>query len=304
VQKLHSVQVLRAVAACAVVALHAYGESGNSHETAFRLGAAGVDLFFVISGFIMAKVSAGKLPSSFLAARIWRIYPLWLIAVLPWLKFVASPQELAASLTLWPVYGAYFFPALKLGWTLSFEMLFYLAMALSLRTNPLVPLGLFVVAFIGAMTTTSQLLWFLGSPMIFEFLFGVTVARLPKIQWGWLLIPLSLLMFAWSPLGIYDISVALTPQQALPRVILWGGPAALLVYGSLHVDLRRMRLAVLLGDASYSIYLFHLLAIRLLDTWWPVEIIAGVALGVAVHFGVERVIMRARPWRSFAPSPA
>src|SRR5215471_6743859 len=89
-----------------------------------HLGAAGVDLFFVISGFIMATCSAGRQPLQFLADRAWRIYPLWLIAVIPWL--LMSPQtflEIVRSITLWPVYGGRLLnPALGVGWTLSFEL--------------------------------------------------------------------------------------------------------------------------------------------------------------------------------------
>ena len=88
-QKLRSLQVLRAVAACAVVVLHAYGWQ-RADGTAFRLGAAGVDLFFVISGFIMATI-VKKSAGSFLFDRVWRIYPIWLIAMLPWL-FINPPS--------------------------------------------------------------------------------------------------------------------------------------------------------------------------------------------------------------------
>ena len=65
--RLRSVQVLRGIAAMAVVAHHAF--SGT------RIGAAGVDLFFVISGFIMATCGRDRRPLEFLADRAWRIYP-------------------------------------------------------------------------------------------------------------------------------------------------------------------------------------------------------------------------------------
>ena len=121
--KLRSIQVLRGVAACAVVLLHAHLSGGTPiGENWARLGAAGVDLFFVISGFIMAtiaKPSAGR----FLFDRFWRIFPLWLVAVTPWLIALRpGPSIIAASLTLWPVYHQFTMPALDVGWTLSFEL--------------------------------------------------------------------------------------------------------------------------------------------------------------------------------------
>src|SRR3954447_5293409 len=130
-QKLRSIQVLRAVAACAVVVLHAYPDAHAPVGNA-GYGAAGADLFFVISGFIMANVSQGRTGREFLGDRLWRIYPLWWVAVLPWLFMLPrGPTFIASSITLWPIYGAYYYvPVLKVAWTLSFELLFYLGMTL------------------------------------------------------------------------------------------------------------------------------------------------------------------------------
>ena len=101
-RKLRSIQVLRAVAACAVVVLHAYPKVHAPVGSA-GYGAAGVDLFFVISGFIMASVAEGRSAAGFAADRLWRIYPLWWLAVLPWLFLVPrGPTFIASSLTLWP----------------------------------------------------------------------------------------------------------------------------------------------------------------------------------------------------------
>ena len=78
--KLRSLQVLRAVAAVAVVSVHAQlGERGT----------AGVDLFFVISGFIIGRVMIGRSAWEFARDRIWRIYPIYWVALLPWLYFNA-----------------------------------------------------------------------------------------------------------------------------------------------------------------------------------------------------------------------
>jgi len=104
VQKLRSIQVLRALAACAVVVLHAVPDAHAPVDNA-GYGAAGVDLFFVISGFIMANVAKERSASEFLRDRLWRIYPLWWIAVLPWLFMVPRGGTfVASSLTLWPIY--------------------------------------------------------------------------------------------------------------------------------------------------------------------------------------------------------
>src|SRR6476660_8625220 len=117
VQKLRSIQVLRALAACAVVVLHAYPDAHAPIGNA-GYGAAGVDLFFVISGFSMANVAEGRTARGFIGGRLWRIYPVWWVAVVPWLFMVPRGGTFVLfSLTLWPIYpGGYYVPVLKVGW--------------------------------------------------------------------------------------------------------------------------------------------------------------------------------------------
>ena len=182
--KLRSIQVLRAVAACAVVTLHAYDYVDL--DSAARVGAAGVDLFFVISGYIMATVAADNTPGRFLSDRAWRILPLWFIAVSPWLLGQHnSPDTIAASLTLWPVYhGRIILPALGLGWTLAFEFLFYFGFALALASRHLVALTLFAAFFLLGFTTGRALFVYLGNPMALEFLAEVSSPGYLPHAWG------------------------------------------------------------------------------------------------------------------------
>ncbi len=286
VQRLRSVQVLRALAACAVVFLHAFpdvrGPVGNA-----GFGAAGVDLFFVISGFIMASVSKGRTAGQFLRDRLWRIYPLWWIAVLPWLFFLPrGPAFIASSLTLWPIYGgSYFPPHLLVGWTLSFELLFYGGVTLALATRSAVPLIFYALCLAGALTTSNALLissaarWRSSScsassshicrdgrrsACSFRSRSPCLRRRHPKPG---------------------PIAVALDPQSAIWRVAEWGLPAALILWGALSLELlfehRMFNLPVKIGDASYSIYLFHPLIAYGIALTWP----ARLALAVGVRMG-------------------
>ncbi|WP_443027629.1 acyltransferase family protein [Sphingomonas sp. URHD0057] len=290
--------MLRGVAAMAVVAHHAF--AGGT-----KLGAAGVDLFFVISGFIMATCAGGRSPGQFLADRAWRIYPLWLIAVLPWLLMEpVSLLGLVRSLTLWPVYGRqYVEPALGVGWTLSFELLFYAGFAVAIASRASIPLLIFGLCLILGLTTNNLLFWFIGSPLAFEFLLGVAIAQMPsRASFGAVAAALGLILLAVAPDTYYDQSFG---GGAILRVICWGVPASLLVYGlrSLEPRLsgRAFDLPVLIGNASYSIYLFHQLIFKQFHGIGG--LVLSAAAGIAIYFLVERPIIRARPkwtrgWKS------
>lgn len=306
VQRLRSIQVLRAVAACAVVVLHAYPHIGIRDGEAVRVigpeahGAAGVDLFFVISGFIMANVAKERTAREFLFDRLWRIYPMWWVAVLPWLLLVpVTPAGMASSLTLWPIYDAgYQFPALKVGWTLGFELLFYIGMTLSIVTRAAVPLAIYALFLASALLTSSPLLQFLGSPMALEFLMGVIVARLPRRAWFGTFIIFGVALFATTSSATGDVDRALMPEVAFWRAIQWGVPSALIVWGALSIEKlfehRRFDVPVKLGDASYSIYLFHPIIAFGVSLPGPVRILLAVAVGWAMHLLVERRLPAAR----------
>src|SRR5206468_9508838 len=103
----------------------------------------------------------------------------------------------ASSLTLWPIYaGGYYVPVLKVGWTLSFELLFYCGMTLAIATRAAAPLALYALCLAGALPTSSALLHFVGSPMALESLMGVAIARAPRRTAFGLLIPLGVAMLA------------------------------------------------------------------------------------------------------------
>lgn len=308
-QKLRSVQVLRGLAACAVVALHVrfYAGPGIEHSVT-RLGAAGVDLFFVISGFIMATIAKPS-PGRFLFDRAWRIFPLWLIAVTPWILINHSTgPELISSLTLWPVYKHFTPPALALGWSLSFELLFYAAIALAMMTRPIVPLALFAATLLGKALTGWSIFNYLGNPMIFEFLAGVLIARLPRdSRFAIPLLAVSVIGFAIAPLALYRADVAVDAAVSGWRALCWGFPAALLVYSALcSARLFNKRVFdpfVTLGDASYSIYLFHRSAIALMTLPLPIEFALSIGAGLAMWRLVERPLLR-RPKLVSMSSPA
>ena len=303
-RSLRSIQVLRGVAACFVAVGHASGGVAP--------GATWVDLFFVISGFIMAGVSRGRTPGQFLFDRFWRIYPLWWIAIIPWLASSRDWQIVATSLTLWPLWGALVRPALPVGWTLLFEILFYVSVALSMRFGIKPVLAVFALFLAGGVAYRSQPVFsYFGNPMMLEYLAGVLIYNLPKssrIAVPLLVVATVLLML--SPSWVYAPSFAMSAPRSAWRVLYWGIPSAMIVYACISLEQlfqsRRWNVPVLLGDASYSIYLFHLFIMGLLPFAWPIKSFIMIGACVAIWAFFERPIMAMKPrlWRTRKPVEA
>lgn len=297
-ERMRSIDLLRAIAACSVVLFHS--------SDSFYLGAAGVDLFFVISGLVIARVSIGRSAPEFLVDRASRIFPLYWLAMLPWIAAAAARGtlnivDLAADLLLLPRLFFDIQPLLILSWTLTFELLFYGCAAACIRlgswTQPvMLMLGLMIVAGI----TGSPILKWVGNPIILEFLMGAAIYRAPKTAWmGSVAIVCGVILFALSPPNSGDV---LDFQEASSRVLTWGIPSALIVYGLVTME-HRLKGPVVdrlcwLGVASYSIYLFHPFAIALvLDPWWA-RLLLGVGTGVLAWALAERQLETARRrWR-------
>jgi exopolysaccharide production protein ExoZ len=242
------------------------------------LGAAGVDIFFVISGFIMvyttSEKSGNKAALIFLKKRVLRIYPLyWFwtsVLFILWLANIAgTPSHLSvfyiiSSFLLIPALKeGSFFPPLGQGWTLSFEMLFYLVFSIGIVADfrrwrlPFLG-GMFTLLSLLALLlpTESGLRYLFREPIIIEFLFGVLAAEL-------VLNNSRILSYKWAPVILIALGVIgfLAPTMFfLPslRFVRWGVPAFFIVLAcALCGTASRSRWMIFLGDASYSIYLSH-----------------------------------------------
>lgn len=209
-RSLANIQLVRFAAACAVVLCHSVGiylTAGGTPALAdvARLGALGVPVFFVISGFVIygaALRAAG--PVDFLLRRLQRIYPpLWaavgLLLLVTWCCGGDWPTQtqLFNSLTLLTLDPDGNGNALFVAWTLSYEMLFYMAAALLLWLPPaqrqraaLLAALTYLVLTYGGWAWVPPLL---GNPVVFSFVFGVLAARtkvpqqmrLPLLALGW-----------------------------------------------------------------------------------------------------------------------
>ena len=302
-QRVRSIQALRALAALSVVLYHAcqWANAG------FAIGAAGVDVFFVISGFVMWTTIQDEnlTPASFLQRRFWRVAPAYWLVTLVIAGLALMAPKLMSHVYVTPrhvLMSVLFlqhndpsglpFPVLPVGWSLNYEAIFYTVVALALTVPARRRFGLIAGSLIGIMLLgivppvslflagqahlgeIAQKPFFLfANPMMLQFLAGVVIAklrlegRLPRHGAGWGLVAAALAMF--FVLSFFDL------YASLWRPILWGTPAALLVAGvvSLEAGGRVLadRLSDRLGEASYSLYLCH----------WPVVVILAGAMGVA-----------------------
>jgi len=281
---LFNLHLLRALAALAVVYFHITSVAGLNLD--FNIGAHGVDVFFVISGFIIAHIGS-RTPEHFLIRRLIRIVPFYWSASLlvfgvavmfPHLLRSTQPDpiQLLCSLLFIPRETAYagMFPTLILGWSLNYEMYFYvvfsLSLALSGRRAPLLCAVLIalVAAAIGLSGVDQPSIMFYARPLVLEFCFGIAcfyALRLAERHAG----GLRSVPYARALLLILAVLAALTlgleeyhGGHGLPRFIGAGLPAAVLVFALLMLERifgvsAKSRLVYHLGESSYVLYLIH-----------------------------------------------
>jgi exopolysaccharide production protein ExoZ len=282
-QKLNSVHFLRFVAAAAVVVHHIITSAGSQ----LMLGAAGVDVFFVISGVVISLALGRESALEFGTKRAVRVLPLYWIATIVFAVFrfheyqmTPTGEDWIRSFLLLPRAG--WAPIYYAGWTLCYEALFYVVATASIT--------LFGPAARSAcLAIVVALAAALNLPLLLEFCAGMLIGqlvlqdRLPRARQGLLCIALAVGLFACHPGAVGD-----------DRMMVWGVPAALLVYGLLAFDdakLFRTRFVKLGGDASYALYLFHLPVIEGLNAPGAVRIAAAVAVAVLIRLFVEKPIL-------------
>ena len=292
--RLLHIQALRGVAALLVLLSHLQRIESRTVASpllpdSFAFGMMGVDLFFVISGFIMVFVTRdwarpGR-QGEFLFARAARIYPLyWIVSlallavwlVRPDLVFSSSPNQpsLLNSLLLVPDYA---YPLLEVGWTLVYEMGFYLVFALLLflpaRLRPWGLLGWGALVALGlalGWQNGGAVAFHLFNPLTFEFLAGAAAA-LAFLRWdGNRALGLGLAGIGLASLLLW-LFIGTTFEDGWTRALRFTPPATALVLGAALLDRHGRRAwtpLVRLGDWSYSLYLTHLLSLSLLALLW------------------------------------
>ncbi len=295
--KLHTIQYLRAVAAILVLVSHAllYPVSGQVLSYG-RLGWLGVIMFFAVSGFIMVVVTGHESfdPLKFLRRRVLRIVPLyWALTLLAAALAIVVPSlfkttvfdfaQLVLSLAFVPFYNPAshgLHPLYKLGWTLNYEMFFYLCFALlavlSARRRALVlTLAYVALAIIGGgFQPGAAIPAFYTSYMPLAFVAGMWLGiahiegHLQRVVPS-MVVPLAILALGGLVVGFSHDQGVVEEATAFGGLLLFVVSVLALAAG-LEPRLPRLPLLERLGDASYSIYLVHIFAV-------------GAVAGVALH---------------------
>ncbi len=307
--ELFSIQYLRALAALGVVLWHG-SISLLDHEhflIPMRACTAGVDVFFVISGFIMFYTTVDRqvTPGQFYLRRLIRIVPpyfafstlAFLIArVAPTKTRTFSPHFLdyLRSILFIPYYtptnldGHWATPLVRpevgQGWTLNYEVFFYVIFGVCLFLPPhhrvrCMVLICITLSIMGAIAhPTGAILSTYTDPLLLEFIFGVLLGHFfvrylrdsptfKETRRGWAPVGAALVILALVTLVAQNFS-----EWGLFRTITFGLPALALVAGALLLErsgyVPRLNFLLLLGNASYTLYLMHLFVLGILRRVW------------------------------------
>jgi exopolysaccharide production protein ExoZ len=322
------IQILRFFAALAVVAFHVLGAPPKGFEApesaltfALSYGGRGVDLFFVISGFVIFYAThASKLtPADFLRRRVERIVPLYFFVIFTVTMLAITlpatfgtpdwytPRHIIKSLAF-IAFTDGDMPVVYVGWSLEYEMYFYLAVALLMALTRDVWRNIVVIfsaiAMLGQIPGVATALGnyaFFADPMILEFVLGVVVGSVfINGRIGWQIAVAAACAIA-----------AVLVTDPTSRVIVSGVPATCLVAAAALASRKRIdpsrleRALARLGDASYSIYLAQVETVSLasmavaglIPAIPPLLLLIVtscivVALGLALNIFVERPLLK------------
>lgn len=290
-----NVQYLRFLAAALVVMAHSNLQIYGINGSLTNLGGFGVDIFFIISGFIMPYIIFGGLykegtvatmgAGGFLWRRVTRIWPMYFLTIAcvvtlslavgagviknatADLAYIFNPSK---ADPLWLLETLTFThwtrpPVLGIGWTLQVEFLFYASIAavLLFRVRTLAGLEAGILSFFFfalVLSSRSDAANSFANPMIFEFMLGFFLYRL--VSGGVILekrLAMVIAILAIPALIAIELSGSVKLAGTLYRPVAWGVPAFFLVWAALSLEnqTRNSRVLSLLGDASYSLYLTH-----------------------------------------------
>lgn len=308
-QIFRGVQALRGLAALSVVGGHAVSARPDMvgpgvAEGALTILASGVDIFFVISGFIIASTAVSRPdPLEFVFRRAVRIYPVyWLVLLAAFVSgywIALSPEDRPALdlglIFAWTYPNWYIAPA----WSIAFEMHFYAAVAVILAIAPerLFKLLFAALAVVAIGVTFRLPLGIYAHPLTLEFGAGVAIAYLVQRNGKLLSSPLiPAIAASLFAAGWYWIFVRGTGDAQLARVPTYGLGGAFLAYAVVSAELNGARFPNVLqwlGDISYSLYVVHYLLMKWAASFtelWRISPSGVILASILLSIGLAAVL--------------
>jgi len=283
---LSNIQMLRAVAAVFVVFHHVlphYMVMGGSLDfitSSLEWGFLGVDIFFVISGFIMAYTTFNKertfsSAKTFFKHRLFRIYlGYWVFfIIMSVMLFITNPQKLFNL----DILGSFFLInsnmfelVLPISWSLSYELYFYFLFIFTFffsvkQLNILMPLVMLLILAISIYSyfKVNFIESFFYSPFLLEFFAGVLLYIYRDYMLKLWMLPLVIIL----AIVAYGYGIEYELKNGILRIATFGMGALLVVMIALIIEQHKIysagKLLQSLGDSSYTLYLSHLIIIEL-----------------------------------------
>ncbi|WP_311749910.1 acyltransferase family protein [Proteus penneri] len=319
--KIKSIHHLRGIAAIMVVFFHMQGylntNGSNLGYILFGYGNAGVDLFFIISAYIICHTTKNLKKDNllyFLIKRFFRIYPILIISILLWYIFLPGNKDISFLLkSMIPIHSNYSagspyfgFNLLYTAWTLTYEILFYLIFAICLyisskNKNTICFLLITTLPIITQITFTSSLILngnnkinilngsilnLLSSPLLFDFSIGILIYKIVNSDYYDSIIKKNkkiciIVLMISIIISIYSI---VTYKFSGHGPLGYATPCALLFLSLISIEKLigwlDLMLFDFLGNISYSLYLTHIIFYHRLD---------GVSF-LGKIYGLEKII--------------
>jgi peptidoglycan/LPS O-acetylase OafA/YrhL len=329
-KRLNLIQTFRGFAAILVTLFHLDQLSSEKLQEAFlfnffKFGWAGVDFFFVLSGFIIIYAHRNEIGiqnkekyKEFWLKRFIRIYPAYWVVTLIVLCFILIVPSLKnydlnlSIITSFVIYPKKYPPIISVSWTLALEIAFYFIFSLTILLRarfyiPIITLWIFgaITQFIGAFSMASDNPWLrtLFNGLNIEFALGGLAAYLVlhyNISYRKTLLFTGIFIFllfgvfrSYSLIGDVETIVFLNTKIFIDRVVFFGIPSFLIVMGAASIDINKEPKIPdffnYLGDASYSIYLTHgpvISALVQLEAKLNLERFLGNSLTIALLIGL------------------
>lgn len=300
--QIDSIQLLRGIAAIYVVSEHIPVKF-------FGDGCWGVDLFFIISSFIMCYVTE-KTGENFFLKRLIRIIPLYWIGTMGIFLITLVAPHLLNTNTVNIVYllksflfipfqkGDAIVPLLFQGWTLQYEIFFYIIFAISMKINhkyrsEICSLLLVSIVISGLFFLKDSIIFqFFSNIILTEFIFGMFAFKLFIHANEYRKKRINPVSIPWTVFGIIILIFLPFASNFIPseeRVIKWGILSFISFFSIVHgtVTLKFSQKFLLIGNASYSLYLFHPYIIQLINQIFDLKSIeSNMILTAIVILGI------------------